>query len=922
MKKNVTTAVKPAAGAKTKSKIKIYVTCLNNRIAIPDNSLFELVQGGTANATQRLPGMLHDDEGDNISVLNPRFNDAGTMYWAWKNFDNDYYGFFQYRRFLSFDTEMLKEKQYEYPFDTNDEKAFEKLHLTDENEMRAYIEKYDIITCNYLQYSTNYYTLYQQYYEGPISYEKDLDLLLEIIQEKYPEYMPAVRESLFKNGKGYFANLFIMKKAYFQRLCQWMFDILFEVDRRIDYSGRDAAECRAPAFLSERLIGIFYTYLEMETDCKFGTLQKCIFKTTREKPLDPVFENRTKTVPIVLAAGKQYLPYCGVTVRSVLDHALPERFYDIVILHEDITNYAIKRFCEGLTGDHVSVRFVNVASYMAGQRVDEDKLLDPKETYYRCFMGDVMARYDKAIYLDSDVIALRDMGELLDTELKGGAVGIGKDENGELQPGVFIFDVEKYRQLIGCEYLPAYLKQKRKASWREMFSAAVDGFAMVMDMGQWAIHYAGQRKPWRESPAENGVFWEAAERSPLYQDIRDRLAMKRWDRYFPGYVPEKKQDDDTSGVARTDKQENKSADPEAPYIVRPWESMLDDIPFPKLDIFPAFEENNVAVLMLSSQYYVPYMAVTIQSLVESGNRNKNYDIIVLTDDIPMERQGKLQRVIDGYSNVSIRVVSIKEYLALVNDAQLPQYTRLGFCRVWLAHILANYDQVICVDCDMIVTTDISVFENYDFGDDLILAAHEWCYEDSYGKTLGLEDYRRDAFNAGFMIQNLKAIRQSYSARQLIDFCNARKWNYMDQDVLNVLFQGRIQYLTYDWNYRVDYLSLGALHITESCYSSDYKILKPKVLHFGGPMKPWQLSGVKYEETFWNVAERSVFYGEILRRFVLMRSTDHPAKVAPPLPNLIPVNHPARKMLDVFLPKGSRRREFVKHVVRVFKQPAI
>ena len=81
-------------------KIKIYVTCFNNKILVPDNELFELVQGGAANAPIRFSGMSHDDEGDNISRLNARFNDMATIYWVWKNCDNDYYGFMQYRRFI------------------------------------------------------------------------------------------------------------------------------------------------------------------------------------------------------------------------------------------------------------------------------------------------------------------------------------------------------------------------------------------------------------------------------------------------------------------------------------------------------------------------------------------------------------------------------------------------------------------------------------------------------------------------------------------------------------------------------------------------------------------------------------------------------------------------------------------------------
>lgn len=128
---------------------------------IPDNDLFELVQGGAANSKQHLPGMLHDDTGKNISELNPRFNDAATIYWAWQNFDNDYYGFFQYRRFLSFNTDILKKNHYEYQYNTNDEKAFAEMHLLDAEKMRDFIERYDVITCNYLQYDKNYYSLYQ-----------------------------------------------------------------------------------------------------------------------------------------------------------------------------------------------------------------------------------------------------------------------------------------------------------------------------------------------------------------------------------------------------------------------------------------------------------------------------------------------------------------------------------------------------------------------------------------------------------------------------------------------------------------------------------------------------------------------------------------------------------------------------------------
>lgn len=43
-----------------------------------------------------------DNEGDNISGKNPDYCELTAQYWAWKNIDCDYYGFFHYRRYLTF----------------------------------------------------------------------------------------------------------------------------------------------------------------------------------------------------------------------------------------------------------------------------------------------------------------------------------------------------------------------------------------------------------------------------------------------------------------------------------------------------------------------------------------------------------------------------------------------------------------------------------------------------------------------------------------------------------------------------------------------------------------------------------------------------------------------------------------------------
>ena len=43
------------------------------------------IQVGAALAGKKLPGIRHDDEGDNISDKNKSYCELTAQYWAWKN---------------------------------------------------------------------------------------------------------------------------------------------------------------------------------------------------------------------------------------------------------------------------------------------------------------------------------------------------------------------------------------------------------------------------------------------------------------------------------------------------------------------------------------------------------------------------------------------------------------------------------------------------------------------------------------------------------------------------------------------------------------------------------------------------------------------------------------------------------------------
>ena len=87
--------------------IKIYVVC-HKPSYVPENPYLCPIQVGTALSGNELEGMLHDNEGDNISDRNKTYCELTAQYWAWKNDDADYYGFFHYSRYIAFDPSITR----------------------------------------------------------------------------------------------------------------------------------------------------------------------------------------------------------------------------------------------------------------------------------------------------------------------------------------------------------------------------------------------------------------------------------------------------------------------------------------------------------------------------------------------------------------------------------------------------------------------------------------------------------------------------------------------------------------------------------------------------------------------------------------------------------------------------------------------
>lgn len=210
----------------------IYIAT-HKKFNVPNEPGYIPIQVGTEGKTKL--GYLVDNTGDNISVKNANYCELTGLYWIWKNTSDDYKGLVHYRRYFS-----------------NSLKANE---ILKEQYILKALKKYDVILP--FRYTMDK-SLIDDYCEIS-GFKKDLESVREIIQSKYPNYLNTY-DNTMNNNKIYFYNMIIARKNVFDNYCEWLFSILFELEKKVDLLGYNDYQKRIYGFLSERLLNVYFDY--------------------------------------------------------------------------------------------------------------------------------------------------------------------------------------------------------------------------------------------------------------------------------------------------------------------------------------------------------------------------------------------------------------------------------------------------------------------------------------------------------------------------------------------------------------------------------------------------------------------------------------------------------------------------------------
>jgi len=220
-----------------KKDVKMIIAT-HKKYQMPKDKMYEPVHVGAKGKDDL--GYVKDDTGKNISDKNPYFCELTGLYWAWKNLKNDYIGLVHYRRYFSLAKKPGK----------NESEKFQ--NVLSKKELTSLLQETDIV----LPKKRKYYieNLYDHYKHT--MYIEPLDETRKILEEFYPDYLPEF-DRLHKRTSAHMFNMFVMKKDILNDYCIWLFDILFKLEKKIDFSKYNQFHARFFGRVSELLLDVY-----------------------------------------------------------------------------------------------------------------------------------------------------------------------------------------------------------------------------------------------------------------------------------------------------------------------------------------------------------------------------------------------------------------------------------------------------------------------------------------------------------------------------------------------------------------------------------------------------------------------------------------------------------------------------------------
>ncbi|EHS3220521.1 glycosyltransferase family 8 protein, partial [Escherichia coli] len=211
-----------------------------------------------------------------------------------------------------------------------------------------------------------------------------------------------------------------------------------------------------------------------------------------------------------------------------------------------------------------------------------------------------------------------------------------------------------------------------------------------------------------------------------------------------------------------------------------------------------------------------------------------------------------------------------------------------YARLFIPQLFREYKKVVFIDSDTVVKADLATLLDVEIGTNLVAAVKDIVMEGfvKFGtmsesddgimpaeqylkKTLGMTN-PDEYFQAGIIVFNVEQMVTENTFAQLMSALKAKKYWFLDQDIMNKVFFGRVKFLPLEWNV---YHGNGNTDdfFPNLKFSTYMRFLQarrnPKMIHYAGENKPWNTEKVDFYDDFLeNVLstpwEKEIYYRQL------------------------------------------------------------
>lgn len=309
----------------------------------------------------------------------------------------------------------------------------------------------------------------------------------------------------------------------------------------------------------------------------------------------------------------------------------------------------------------------------------------------------------------------------------------------------------------------------------------------------------------------------------------------------------------------------------------------------KEELFPKFQDKT-AIVFSVDRNYLPYLQVTVISLLRNISTDNRYDIIIMYDDLNASEQNEFLKGLPSFPNVSVRFFNVSSYIdTYKKEFYIEIHVTIStYYRFFIEDVFKNFNRVIYLDSDIVINDDIAKLANYPLNGHVIGAAHD-VREVLAGKldlvvskninwkkyltnTLKLNNWE-NYFQAGVLIFDvIKAGKIGLKGKLIKKLHEIKTPILSDQDVLNAVCQNDVEYFPVAWNVEwqiplefpeYEKILPGKF---EKEYISAYK--NPKIMHYASPKKPWH-TDIRTPSAYlwWNYAKHSSYIHRLEREWL-------------------------------------------------------